>query len=246
METNLGKVQAKEILETENAVIAGVEKLAEISRSKMGAPCKAYSKNSLNKFCHFDEERKQTILKQIAIMDKIVAQTEGTEMETPTHDEWPLILQSLEYYGLRLKDDFQKILHKDDVIEVYSAEHIQLFRTFNFYNYSAYSYMDLLVNEWFHLWERSSALLQSLFAVGQSVISGEKQGITSMDSIPQHVYKEIYNSEDLANFESRSVLCKFGHICPLYKRDNSIGGFIINCRVKVLEYGEETNKLSFI
>jgi hypothetical protein len=83
-------------------------------------------------------------------------------------------------------------------------------------------------------------------AVVQTVMSGEKKGLISMDHIPRHVYKEIYNSEDAKNFEVRSVLCKFGHISPLYRADNTIGGFIVNCRVKVMGFGEETNNLAFL
>jgi hypothetical protein len=248
MENSLRSSSTESITEsaTNHSVLNGVEKLAEVSASKLGCPFKAYSQNSLSKFRHMDEDRKLTIESQISIMERIISGLEIEDPKTPAHDEWPLIEKAMRYYGLHLKDDFQGILQKDDVIEIYSAEHIQIFRTFNFYEYSAYSYLDLLVNEWFHLWERPRHLLEALMAVGQAVVSGEKKGLISMDHIPQHVYKEIYNSEDVKNFEVRSVLCKFGHISPLYKADNTIGGFIINCRVKVLGFGEETKNLAFL
>jgi hypothetical protein len=228
------------------SVLSGVERLAETSASKLGCPFKAYSQNSLSKFRQMSEDRKLTIQDQISVMERIIAGLEIEPPQAPSHEEWPLIEKAMRYYGLELKDDFQGILQKDDVIEIYSAEQIQIFRTFNFYEYSAYSYLDLLVNEWFHLWERPRHILDGLMAVVQTVMSGEKKGLISMDHIPRHVYKEIYNSEDAKNFEVRSVLCKFGHISPLYRADNTIGGFIVNCRVKVMGFGEETNNLAFL
>lgn len=234
------------LTDIEKSVLSGVEMLAKISALKLGVSFSAYSKNSLSKFLGMPKERKQTILGQTAVLEKIISGASVEIANIHEHDEWPLIKRAMRLYGLHTKDDFQTILQKDDVIEVYSEEHIQLFRTFNFYKYSAYSYLDLLVNEWFHLWERPRHLLESLMSIGQSVVNGDKKGITSMVHLPQHVYKEIYNSEDAKNFEARSVLCKFGHICPIHKADESIGGFIINCRVQVLGYGEDTKSLSFI
>lgn len=232
--------------ETEKLVLSGIEKLVAVSASKLEGPFPAFSKNALSKFLEMPEEKKRTIQKQIVMLETIISEENIEITETPNHGEWPLIMKALTLYDLHMKDDFQKILQKDDVIEIYNEEHIQIFRTFNFYKYSAYSYLDLLVNEWFHLWERPRYLLEKLMAIGQAIVGGERRGVVSMSHIPQHVYREIYNSEDNKNFQVRSVLCKFGHISPLYKADNSIGGFIINCRVEVLGYGEETRNISFI
>lgn len=229
----------------EQSILSSVQQLARSGSDLSGRSLKAISKNALSKLAGLSAERKSQILDQTRAQKQIVADL-AHETGTEYHEEWPLIEKAMSLYGLHLKDDFKKILHRNDVIEIYNAEHLQIFRTFNFYEYSAYSYLDLLVNEWFHLWERPKSLLERMYAIGQSVTSGNVTGIMSMADVPEHVYKEIYNSEDVANFEVRSVLCKFGSICPLYKADGQIGGFIINCRVKVLGMGEETENLSFL
>lgn len=246
MQTNLD-LMSNSATDLDEEIIKEVNVLAALSKEKIGQSFKAYSKKSLSRFHEFSIERKEKMLNQALTMQRIfMSDISPIQDDSKIHDEWYLIERSLKFYGLSLKDDFQKILQKDDVIEVYSSDHIQIFRTFNFYKYSAYSYLDLLVNEWFHLWERPSHLLQALYKIGMSVVQGERVGLSSMDEIPEHVYKEIYNSEDQASFESRSVKCKFGHIAPLYKPTGEIGGFIINCRVQVLSTGDETKKIAFI
>lgn len=238
------KLMSKEL---DAQVVRELEKLSKLSSLIIDRPFKSFSKKAFSQFAEVAGERKEKMRDQTVVMQKILrSEIEPGEQGNAKHDEWYLIERALKFYGLRLKDDFQNILQKDDVIEIYSAEHIQIFRTFNFYKYSAYSYMDLLLNEWYHLWERPSHILNSLYETGVSVVKGMQSGIVSMDHVPEHVYKEIYNSEDQENFESRSVKCKFGHISPLYDENNKIAGFIINCRVQVLGLGDETKKLSFI
>jgi hypothetical protein len=227
-------------------ILRGVQRLAELSRENYNLPFKAHSKNALAKFAEASLEKKAAIEKQIAVLEKIISREESELPEREKYEEWPLIEKALGLYGLRLQDDFQSILKKDDVVEIYNSDHIQIFRTFNFYEYSAYSYLDLLMNEWYHLWERPSSILGSLMDLWVEINSGQKRGIVPMNEIPEHVYKEIYNASDVENFEIRSVLCKFGHVAPLYKAGGEIGGFIISCQVRVLAYGEETKSLSFI
>lgn len=235
------------VLDKADSIIAAVNRLSILAQKWIGQSSKAYSQNSYNKLLSLSDEKVNAILERIKKTEKILNSTVPVEPSVPqVHDEWPVIQRALKEFDLRLDDDFSAYLQKDDVIELYGSDHIQLFRTFNFYKYSAYSQLDLLVNEWFHLWKRSNSLLQSLYAVGQAVVNGEKRGVISMDEIPQHVYREIYNSEAVKDFEVRSVLCKFGHICPVYTADDKIGGFLINCRVKVLAMGEDTKNLAFI
>lgn len=233
--------------ELNQSILNSVQQLAMSGSQVSGRALKPFSKSALSKLATMPLEKKQQITQAIAAQRSIVLDADA--LETPkeeVHDEWRLILKALDLYGLHLKDDFKSVVHHRDVIEIYNADHLQIFRTFNFYEYSAYSYLDLLMNEWFHLWERPKSLLERLFVMSDAVAKGKIKGIHSMNEFPEHVYKEIYNSEDVANFEVRSVLCKFGSICPLYKDDGEIGGFIVNCRVKVLGMGEETQNLSFL
>ncbi|MEZ0392482.1 MAG: hypothetical protein ACAH59_09715, partial [Pseudobdellovibrionaceae bacterium] len=194
------------ISEIDLTVLQGVETLAGLSTTLLGRPVKAHSRNAMTKLSAMSGDRKQAIQNQINVMKQIVSgELQDSSVESINHPEWLLVAKAMKLYGLNLKDDFQSILQKDDVIEIYNSDHIQIFRTFNFYRYSGYSYLDLLVNEWFHLWERPRYILESMLAVGMSVVNGDKKGVVSMGHIPEHVYKEIYNSEDVQNFESRSV-----------------------------------------
>lgn len=228
-------------------IIQGVIRLAHLSRRQKDGEFRSFSKDSLVRLDRISYERKCRILNQINMAEKILSSGNIEEPVSKNHDEWSLISKALSLYGLHLKDDFQSVLAKNDVIEIYNADHIQIFRTFNFYKYSAYSYLDLLVNEWFHLWERPKFVINSLMWLGYDIAVGNRTGIVPLDYIPTHVFREIHNSEEVESFKARSALCQFQHAAPLYDANNAVAGLIISCQVKETKHAEaEVKGLSFI
>ncbi len=192
-----------------------LESLVALARhiSNKGYSCRAYSEKSLHLLAALPEEKKRATLAQLQILIQIIMQS---EFENPSpdvsndHPEKGLLEKALEFYNFELRDDFWKLLEKEDIVEIYNLDEIQIFRTLNFFKTCAYSLADLITNEWFMLWERPSFVIERMIETSRGYFSGKNEGIQKMP-IPQHVLREIYSESMNGTLpESRSVLLEFG------------------------------------
>lgn len=228
----------------ESALMTDLELLAQVVR-KQGYSCRAFSPKSLVILRTLPIEKKQLLAKQIKNILYIIAYTPQTEVPAGQHPERSYVEQALNMYDLEADGDFWGKLEKDDVIEVYSAENIQLFRTFNFFKISSYSLLDLLTNEWFHLWERPSFVLDALIQASVDMMEGRMKQATQINAA-RHILKEIYH-DDSIDFKTSSVLVEPGIACPLYEKGTrNIRGFLFSLRGQVMGYDNEANKIAMI
>ena len=223
-----------------------LEKMAEKVRS-LGYPCTPYSAQALEIYSNLPEERQKKVILQIHTMLNIFSSQDIEPTNTNDgHSEKSLVTRALNFYGLEFRDDFWKVVEDGDIIEIYNEDQIQVFRTLNFFKVTIYSLLDLLVKEWYELWERSSMALASMQNIADTTLKGQQRGIVRASVMP-HVVKEKYNAFNVENFESITGHAYFKYVCPLYKKDlPMIKGFLITCEVKIVARGEESRGLSFI
>lgn len=241
---NIACLQSKAL---DLAAVELLENLASISHAQ-GYPVKAYTQKALSTLTTLPLEKKENLIKKLQSTINIA--TAGTEIEnnpTGEYGERKHVEQALDMYGYELRDkDFWKTVRKDELVEMYNTDNIQIFRTFNFFTTSSYSLLDLLINEWYSLWERPTGTFDNMFKVVGSIFSGETKGIVPA-GVPEHVISEIFNADDQEHFTSRTSLCKFGVICPIYnKADGQIAGLLVTARVTPIALGEQTKDISFI
>lgn len=229
----------------EMALLNDLERLAQIIRNH-GYSCRAHSPKSLVNLKTLPAEKKQLLQKQVnAILNIILYTPVQPEIPAEEHPERSYVEQALKMYNLEADGDFWSKLKKDDVIEVYSSENIQLFRTFNFFKISSYSLLDLLTNEWYHLWERPSFVLEALIQASVDMMEGKIRQATQINAA-RHILKEIYNDESI-DFKTSSVLVEPGIGCPLYEKGTrTIRGFLFSLRGQVMGYDNEANKIAMI
>lgn len=228
----------------ESAIVTDLEILAGIIR-KHGYKCRAHSPKALVQLHTLPTEKKQLLAKQIKNILYIVSYTPEVEVPVGEHSERCYVEQALKMYELDVEDDFWKKLTKDDVIEVYSTENIQLFRTFNFFKISSYSLLDLLTNEWFQLWERPSFVMDTIVEAVEELVEGRLKTTTPV-KFARHIVKEIYNDQSI-DFSTSSVLVEPGVMCPLYaKGTEEIKGFLFTLRGTVVGYDNDSNKIAVI
>ncbi len=220
---------------------------------KQGHNVAPFSNQALGKFQTFEEPRKAKAVNQLSRLNQLLQSSMiPLEKELPSisevHPEKNLVEAALKFFNLKLRDDFWKTVEPHDIIEIYNDEGIQVFRTFNFFTNSSYSITDLLVNEWYVLWERPKFVLQKIFEYSNGILSGEMKGVIKMD-IPKHVIKEISSeSEALVGFTPRSTLVEFSHICALFDdkddHDEKVKGILVSSRGYPNTFGaEETRKV---
>ncbi|MCM2353861.1 MAG: hypothetical protein NDI63_09630 [Pseudobdellovibrio sp.] len=229
----------------EMALINDLERLAAIIL-KHGYSCRAHSPKALVNLKTLSVEKKQLLQRQVnAVLNIILYTPEQPEIPANEHPERAYVEQALKMYDLETDEDFWDKLQKDDVIEVYSSENIQLFRTFNFFKISSYSLLDLLTNEWYHLWERPTFVLGALFQEYTEAMAGKFQKARQVN-VACHILKEIYNDESI-DFKTASVLVEPGIGCPLFEKGTRhVRGFLFSLRGQVMGYDNEANKIAMI
>lgn len=230
---------------SEMELLTKIVQLAGLIRAK-GFSCEPYSQKSLEIFKSLDVSRQNAI--RTYVENSLSVIEASTTWEPEIGDGAPsnraTIEQALRMYNLELRDDLWSVVEKDDIIEIYSENHIQIFRTFNFFKITGYSLLDLLTIEWFLLWKRPSSVITQLTVLAERAFSGSLCGVEPTGVSP-HIVIEDYT--DLTEDRPRSAKANFKYVCPLYKKDLPIrSGFAITCEGKLLEVGESNRSLSFI
>lgn len=96
--------------------------------------------------------------------------------------------------GLVPSSDLFNNIENEDIIEIYSKEHVQLFRNFNFFDCCSYTLEELNTYEWWSLFERDEETNQQIIAATNLVFSGEKEG-TFVPDVPKHLLREARSAD---------------------------------------------------
>lgn len=118
--------------------------------------------------------------------------------EAREHYKDQVSLKSLWLFLNKLKwqypDELFEKLRDDDVVEVYSLEHTQIFRSFTFFQYCSYTLEDLQFRPWFELYRRDEAVMRGALVWLDRVMKDQIHGICHLD-LPTHWISEISSSD---------------------------------------------------
>ena len=129
------------------------------------------------------------------------------------------VWQMLARLRLRAASDLFAKLHENDVIEIYSSDSRQLFRSFNFFPLCTYSMEEIYSLPWFEIYERDEGIHEQQMALLQRMLGGE---ITSTVETPisQHVVREK------VSVFRRCNIIQPRHVSPLYDTKGRLAGFL--------------------
>jgi len=140
-----------------------------------------------------------------------------TSLESASKDSVPLndsnhslVWWSIRRLGLRpLSDVFAK-LEKDDVIEIYNSDFIQVFRSLNMFRFLSYSLEEILCYQWFELFKREQNITESLLSIASNMGAGKITSTVEPD-LPAHTVEEIFSaSKNWAKMKFRLITPLFG------------------------------------
>lgn len=84
--------------------------------------------------------------------------------------------------------DISDFAKEDEVVEVYSLSHTQIFRSWSCFNYCSYSLADLLVYDWTTLYERPQWVVQRILEELEPLIKGQIDFVEHQ--IPPYILRE--------------------------------------------------------
>lgn len=137
--------------------------------------------------------------------------------------------RALSRADLRLADDhFFDVIDEGDIIEVFSIEGVQLYRSWSSYQYCSYSALELKLYDWDELYMRPSWVAKTLWEMlPQVLMPGAK---TLAYDIPEYVMTERLHKQ------KRALLFKMKYVSPLVSiSEGRTTAFVSTGALKVLK-----------
>lgn len=211
--------------------------------AKAAVPVRPYTRKALQTLSIADEAKKLQILNDLKNWKAILA-TGNVSFDNV--DELHLASKALNHFNFRLKKhDWQSVCH-DKIIEIYNTQGIQIYRSLNFFNTCGYSLLDLCVNEWYILWERPKAVINRLHTIVNAVATGQSPGGDM--GVEPHLIRETYDDGSTQPFQPRTAIVELKNIYPAFCGNDreTITGFIVTSRGKLVSVGEDATSIDFI
>lgn len=148
------------------------------------------------------------------------------------------IKYALKYLGKHVAEEFYATIGESDIVEIYSEDHIQIFRNISFFKITDYSIAELISYEWEDLYYRSSAITKKMYSLIEDTLASDVK-LLNMDIEP-HFIKEIR--------ADTVQLCevKFRYIAPIYTNEGEQSGYTMTCYAESKTDQVESDKLDFI
>ncbi len=202
------------------------------------------SKAALAKLPEVSDEKKQQIIRQYDLfMDWIEPEKDRDIKPDVTEKEIAWASKALQFYGLNVSDDFWATVTKDQIIEIYSDDMTQIYRSIGFFTKTGYSLADLALFEWWVLWQRSKSVIEKQTAEVTAILNNNIPVMTTQ--IPPHIVLEIMNSGETDEFEPSAISVKYHNLGSVMKLGRA-AGFIVTTSCDVIVQGDEVKKIAFV
>jgi hypothetical protein len=138
--------------------------------------------------------------------------------------------------GLSIDSSFYEQVSRSDIVEIYGHDHVQIFRSFNFFRICSYDLDDVLSHQWFELYERDESITNALLETWYEHI-GSSRSVTKM-SVAPHVMRERFSKN------RNAVFMKFKYIATIYSGPAAKDALIVTSDVQPL--GDDGAEIEFI
>lgn len=182
------------------------------------------SKASREAWLMLPEEVKMAVLKGFSFYLDICEDTVRAGISL--RDNYGLLSHSLKKANLFTIEDVSSYITNDNIVEVYNLDHVQLFRSINFFDLCNYSLLDLLARQWFELFERLESVTNAnLEEINLTVKGGKLRRMT----VGPHLLKEL-DSNLRGVFDFNLLYC-----CPVFAAPGVTGGYLLIDTVKEID-----------
>lgn len=173
-----------------------------------------YKMLSLPFFRQLTTDQKQLVVRQLADYISICerVQADGLSIKNSLF----LVKKALQHYSVHVHDDVMKLIQDRYVVEFYNMNHLQMFRTFNFFEFTSYTIEDIYCRPWYSLFDRDPHITEKLLSEGMPLLMSDFRGPSHLN-VPAHYLTERDSLEGLM------MLVKSTWVAPLFKGNEKIG-----------------------
>lgn len=110
------------------------------------------------------------------------------------HDNLAVLRFAISKLGLEMPDElFDRVRHSD-LCEIYNENHLQVFRSFNFFDACNYSLLQLVTFPWYELWERPASIERKIAAAANAIFKEESVFENLSDEEP-YAIRELQSAD---------------------------------------------------
>jgi hypothetical protein len=81
-------------------------------------------------------------------------------------------------------------LNKNDIVEIYSSDGVQVFRSFNFFKLCIYPLDQILTYEWHELYRRDESITAGMMEIVRGIFSRQIKGV-HFSKFPAHTVEQL-------------------------------------------------------
>jgi hypothetical protein len=96
-------------------------------------------------------------------------------------------------------------VEKDDVVEIFNSDFVQIYRSYNCFALCNYSLLELATYPFFELYDRPATILDKLVAACEPLFQG-KRGFSDLSEMPEYSLRELMTEEGTV-FSMRERFC---------------------------------------
>lgn len=126
------------------------------------------------------------------------------------------------------------------IIEIYSLDFKQIYRSLNFLSFCGYDLFELLTHTFYELYERSVSINEYLVAACATLNERPHNYVESLSSIPTHLMREKFSGNRTHS------LMRFKHLSLLRNLNGEPYGYIITMRIKQIKDNPALSSIHFI
>lgn len=229
---------AQKMTQVEREFYLKLERFAELI-GRFGVSIKALSDTGVERFSQLSRDDQNNIIRNFDGYSSLLQGAAGAGIDL--RNERDLLTYVLPRLGLAASADALETIEQGHIIEVYTEDHIQIFRNIEFMQYCNYSLLDLLSYTFFELYERSPAVTNKLIELSEKIFKTDIDKIEVGNEFPRHLLRENFSTP------RSEFLIDMRYMWPLYKGAGKKGGLLSMTRVvQVVNIGTDTEKLAFI
>ncbi len=183
---------------------------------KHGYEAKSYRDSSVIHFNSLEQTQRETIFRQFQKYSDLCAEVDSQDFSFRASKE--LTARILKKIGVVAPVNFFDTLDQGDIVEIYDANGVQVFRNFDFYEHCTYTLLDLVSYPWYELLERHESITGIIGGHIQTIMGNCNETVPS--TVPVHSMREIFSEE------KRMFYSKFKYFAPLFSGPGKKTGFI--------------------
>lgn len=238
-------------LATDSATASVLDALSAFAKTllKYGISTRVCTPASLARLSTWTPSQKEELAGNFELwrswIEAEVAEASVTTLEITAQRQKDLARRALDHYGLRVDESFWATVDKDDLIEIYGTNMVQLYRSFNFFKYCGFSLLEVSVFEWYNLWERPTIVYREMMRMAEEAMN---KGVKLASyKVPRHILREKISGHPVEDEKRMACLVDFKFIASVYRDGEDLpAGAIVSSGGEIIARGGEVQSIQFL